>query len=230
MPKQSPDQSIEEAVETYLHENPTFLASRPKLLVKLMEGLAAGSGGNVADLQRFALTRLRDELEESHEALAELVVLSRDYLAQLEQVHQLAVQLMISETLDDMLDALSEMPSSSLVDAVVLAIESDIAKDLPAIESPIKGVPSGTVASWLGEGLARAEQLPPPDNTLFGPATGLVDGFVLMRLDVPAIGRPAMLGLGARDASYLAGFHGTALWRFLARVVEHRLNAVWPRK
>ncbi|SIT69249.1 hypothetical protein SAMN05216526_1039 [Ectothiorhodosinus mongolicus] len=95
--KTQASESFEHTLETFLHDNPDFFASRPDLLAQL--DLSHPSGGAVSLLER-QVSVLRDKSRQLERRLLDLVQVARDNERLSQRMHHLALGLMESESLD----------------------------------------------------------------------------------------------------------------------------------
>jgi uncharacterized protein YigA (DUF484 family) len=224
----------------YLRSHPGFLMENPEILETLIPP-AQNHGGGVVDFQFFALDNLRRGMGRMKERFQSLVTSARDNMSVQQQVHKAALSILKAETLEQLLDVLaSDLVTWFDVDVVRLAMESEMAglKDTYYSEGNYSGicfVPSGTTnAALLGEKvrLIADTQAEPPIGfeMIFADCSSLVRSCALLRLEMPATARPALLAFGVRDSSHFTPGQGSELLGFLAAVMSNVLTRCLRRE
>jgi uncharacterized protein YigA (DUF484 family) len=211
-------------VVDYLKRHPTFLQRHPELLDSQVPP-ARSHGDGVVDLQQFMVERLRRDLTRLRGLQDELVANSRDNLSTQDRIHRAILALLDAESFEHLIEIVTTDLAVLLdVDVAALCVEAASGSSPRSVEG-VQVLPSGCVEKLLGPGqetLLRDDT--DGDETIFGPAAGLVRSDALIRLTVGRTAPPALLVFGTRHPGYFNPGQGTELLSFLARVIEHCLR------
>jgi len=211
-------------VADYLRRHPTFLLRHPDLLDSQTPP-ARSHGQGIVDLQQFMVERLRQDLTRLRGLQDELVANSRDNLSTQDRIHKAILALLDAESFEHLIEIVTTDLAVLLdVDVAALCVEAANGSAPRSVEG-VQVLPSGTVEKLLGSGqevLLRDDS--EADETVFGPAAGLVRSDALIRLTVGRTAPPALLVFGTRHPGYFNAGQGTELLSFLARVLEHCLR------
>lgn len=211
-------------VVEYLKRHPTFLQRHPELLDNQMAP-ARSHGDGVVDLQQFMVERLRRDLTRLRGLQDELVANSRDNLSTQDRIHRAILALLDAESFEHLIEIVTTDLAVLLdVDVAALCVEAAAGSPPRSVEG-VQVLPNGCVDKLLGPGqetLLRDDT--DGDETIFGPAAGLVRSDALIRLTVGRTAPPALLVFGTRHPGYFNPGQGTELLSFLARVIEHCLR------
>jgi uncharacterized protein len=182
-------------------------------------------GDGVVDLQQFMVERLRRDLTRLRGLQEELVANSRDNLSTQDRIHRAILALLDAESFEHLIEIVTTDLAVLLdVDVAALCVEAANGGTPRSVEG-VQVLPSGCVERLLGSGqevLLRDDC--DGDETVFGPASGLVRSDALIRLAVGRSAPPALLVFGTRHPGYFNAGQGTELLSFLARVLEHCLR------
>jgi uncharacterized protein len=228
---QNPEDSITPApritaahVADYLKRHPTFLLRHPEVLDSQLPPTRS-HGDGVVDLQQFMVERLRRDLTRLRGLQDELVANSRDNLSTQDRIHRAILALLDAESFEHLIEIVTTDLAVLLdVDVAALCVEATNGGTPRSVEG-VQVLPSGCVEQLLGPGqevLLRDDC--DGDETVFGPASGLVRSDALIRLAVGRSAPPALLVFGTRHPGYFNAGQGTELLSFLARVLEHCLR------
>lgn len=206
------------------------LAGDAEMLAALLP--RADHNGQVADLQRFIIARLRQELSNVRaQGKAFLEAAAANLLAQ-ERIHSAVLRLLEARSFRDLIRIVSQDLAALVgADAVVLCIESSDSQDLPS--QPKAGIailPRGQVETTLGEGtrhvLNAGRKLLP---SVYGRLARKVRSEALIRLSFGRKAPPGLLVLGSYDADTFAPDQRTELLEFLGRALERILRGFLAR-
>lgn len=213
-------------VRAYLSRHPDFLTDFPEL-VELLTPPAARSGKGVVDMQSFLIGRLQNTVQELRDNQNELVAATRDNRTSISRLHAAVLALYEPGAMNDLVELIkTDLPTILEVDLASLCVES--------AESPSGGLPasggvvavdSGVVEATIGVGrdvalVSDADAI----NTVFPGNATLVKSSALIRLRVAGPARPALLGLGSRDAGRFEAGQSTELLAFLGQAMGRRLR------
>ncbi len=228
---QNPDDAVVAAsrvtaaqVVDYLKRHPTFLLHHPEVLDGQMPPTRE-QGEGVVDLQQFMVERLRRDLTRLRGLQDELVANSRDNLSTQDRIHRAILALLDAESFEQMIEIVTTDLAVLLdVDVAALCVEATTGGPPRSVDG-VQVLPAGWVDKVLGpdqEVLLRDDC--EGDETIFGPASGLVRSDALIRLSVGRSAPPSLLVFGTRHPGYFNAGQGTELLSFLARVLEHCLR------
>lgn len=230
---------ISELTETmvveYLRHNPKFLRKHPELLTTLTPP-ERQTGDNVLDFQRFALGSLQQDMQLLKDEFDGVLTSARDNMSVQSQIHQAVMHMLKARDLEHLLEVLTmDFLRYFDVDAVRLIIESDVAELYDAYYgtenySGISFVPVQTVDQVIGSGafvaLVTDTELDPPYayEDIFVDCAALVQSCALLRIHLDTIDRDGIVGFGVREKGRFHAHQGVELLKFLADVMELRLD------
>ncbi len=214
----------------FLASNPDFLAQHPDLF-EVLTPPEQQHGRGVIDFQYFAIDNLRRGMRRMKDRFQGLVSSARENMSVQHQVQRAVLSTVGARNLEELLDVLTtDLMTWFDVDVVRLAMESDMAGIYEtyyneANYSGICFVPNGTgKACLLGESvrLIADTQAEPPIGfeMLFADCSSLVRSCALVRLDLPTVGRPAILCFGVRHADRFHPHQGGEMLGFLGEVMS----------
>jgi uncharacterized protein YigA (DUF484 family) len=188
----------------------------------------ADNGGNVVDLQRFIIARLRQELSLVRtQGQAFIEAAAGNLLAQ-ERIHSAILRLLEARSFRELIRIVSQDLAALVgADIAVLCVEGAADQELPQNPPPgIAMLPAGLVESTLGEGArhllnAGRKRLP----TVYGRLARKVRSEALIRLSFGRKAPPGLLVLGSYDAETFAPDQRMELLEFLARTLERVMRA-----
>lgn len=220
-PKLSPAGPSAAEVAEYLRGHPDFLAENPDLLAVLTPP-ALRRDGNVVDMQRYILDRLRGENVKLRSSRDEIIATSRANVSSQARIHTAALALIAATTLEHVIEVITTDLAVHLeVDAIVLAFEALDRVPPGGNSTHLRLLPRGTIDRLMNGGrdvLMTADQ--PADGALFGSAATLVRSQALLRLDLRRDAPLGLLAMGSRTPGRFHPGQGSELLVFLAHVVE----------
>ncbi|MFM9890460.1 MAG: DUF484 family protein [Rickettsiales bacterium] len=218
----------------YLQSNPQFLAEHPDLF-EVLTPPEQQHGRGVIDFQYYAIDNLRRGMKRMKDRFQGLVVSARENLSVQQQVQRAVVATIKARSLEELLEVLTtDLVRWFDVDVVRLAMESDMAGLYETYYreenySGICFVPNGTGnAALMGEKvrLITDTQGEPPIgfDMIFAECSSLVRSCALVQLELPTIGRPAILAFGVRHPDRFHPHQGGELLEFLGQVMSLTLD------
>ena len=215
----------DDEIADYLTLNPEFFQRRPEVLGKLKVPHGAGGTASLIEKQVEVLRTQNRSLERK---LIDLIEVARGNDAAIERIHQLALLLMESHDISDLLTGLQDVLRSRFLaeEVAIVLFEGDAAQ--------LRATPARRVArdepalahftNFMKTGRPHCGRLRPPQlEFLFGAKAGEVGSCALV-----ALGPRAELGLlavGARSEDQFAPTLGTA---YLAHIGELVAAALKP--
>lgn len=218
----------------YLQGNPQFLAEHPELF-EVLTPPEQKHGRGVIDFQYYAIDHLRRGMRKMKDRMSGLVTSARENMSVQQQVQRAVLSTIRARNLEELLEVLTtDLMTWFDVDVVRLAIESDMAGTYEtyyneANYSGLAFVPPGTSgAVLLGENvrlIADTQREPPIGfEMVFADCSSLVRSSALVQLELPTIGRPAILAFGVRHADRFHPHQGGELLAFLGQVMSAVLD------
>ena len=197
----------------------------PRFLAALLP--QTDNGGNVIDLQRFVIARLRQELTlVRSQGRAFIEAAAANLLAQ-ERIHSAVLRLLEARAFGELIRIVSrDLAALVGADLAVVCVEAPENHELP--QSPPPGIAvlaQGQVDTTLGGGMRHVlndgrKRLP----TVYGRLGRKVRSEALVRLSFGGKTPPGLLVLGSYDAETFAPDQRMELLEFLARVLERSMR------
>jgi hypothetical protein len=213
----------ENEVIDYLRCNPDFLIRNPALASKLVPPSRFDNSSSVVDLHLFMIQRMREEMEQLHGCAEDLISTTRSNMSTQARTHQAVLTLLGATSLGHLVHvAGDELPGLLEVDIVALGFEAGVKPNATLAGAGMATLPRGMVATSLGdpERAILLRERAAGESSIFGSGAGLVSSYALVRLDVPGLGQPGILGIGSRyDHTFHPG-QATELLSFLGRSME----------
>ena len=224
-----------EQVLDWLKTHPDFVAEQSEMLSSLLP-TQSEPDGKVLDLQGFMVGKLRSQIKEQRNEIADLVTSSRDNHSIQTQVHQAVLSLVATRNLEQLVDVLTtDLVSRFGVDVVRLGLESPVAEayEVQYHEQNYSGIcflPIGMTDDVLGR-QKRARLVADVRKTpiigfdeIFAECSGIVRSAAMLRLQLPKTKRYGLIAFGVKEAGWFHPRQGVELLIFLARVLELRLD------
>lgn len=209
-----------EQVASYLRRNPDFFTLQPDVLTALApaEHWNLGSTDTIVDIRQFIVEGLREQMDGLRDCATEVIETSRFNMAYQQRTHAAVLQLLGANTLDQLLEVISDgLPVVLDVDFVALALEHPGSADCsPSKVSPL--VP-GEVDYLLGAGqdvLLLADL--GDEAQIFGDETQQIRSAAFARLDPGPMAPSGVLAMGSCLEDTFHPSQGTELLAFLASV------------
>lgn len=220
----------DDAVAAYLVEEPDFFARRPEVLAKLK--VPHGSGATVSLIEK-QVEVLRGQNRALERKLVDLIEVARANDAAIERIHQLALNLMESTDLSELLTNLQDVLRSRFTaDEVAIVLFAPVANGPAAAlaGSPARLVgrdeaPLEHFANFIKAGKPHCGRLRPPQlEFLFGDKAAAIGSCALIPLGPRA--ELGLLAIGARSEDQFAPTLGTV---YLVHIGELVATALAPR-
>lgn len=220
----------DDAVAAYLVDEPEFFSRRPEVLAKLK--VAHSSGATVSLIEK-QVEVLRGQNRSLERKLVDLIEVARANDAAIERIHQLALNLMESSDLSELLTNLQDvLRSRFLADEVAIILFSSEGKGDGALSSasPARRIersdpPLEHFANFIKAGKPHCGRLRPPQlEFLFGDKAAAIGSCALIPLGPRA--ELGLLAIGARSEDQFAPTLGTV---YLTHIGELVATALAPR-
>jgi len=223
------DELDDDTVAGFLVDEPDFFSRRPEVLAKLK--VPHGSGASVSLIEK-QVEVLRGQNRSLERKLVDLIEVARANDAAIERIHQLALNLMESADLSELLTNLQDvLRSRFMADEVAIVLFSSTKKgDGAALASPARHVerdapPLEHFANFIKANKPHCGRLRPPQlEFLFGDKAGAIGSCALIPLGPRA--ELGLLAIGARSEDQFAPTLGTV---YLTHIGELVATALAPR-
>ncbi len=218
-----------ERVAEYLKTYPDFLEHHPEVLEALTPP-ERRTGEDVADLQRYLIERLQNEVETLRGTARHLINTSRSNMTTQAQTHAACLAVLEAESPEAVVHAVSDaLPGLLDVDVARLCVEATEATPGVLREAGCTLLPPGDIDLLLGDDeTVRLQEHSDPAPGVFGEwaDTARSDAMVRLRLgpDLP----PGLLALGSHHVGMFHPDDAPDLLIFLARVITLHLRT-WLR-
>ncbi len=223
-----------EQVRAFLKENPDFLKTNADV-IETMTPPEQKLGGGIIDFQHYLVKNLQKGSQDLQSRYDVLVEFCRDNMSVQSQVHQAALRLIRTKSLEQLLEVIAiDLTSLFDVDVVRLAIESELGDmgeaDFGGQHSGIVLVSPGTGKAALGnkKNVLLIEDTavfkPPGFDDIFADCADMVESCAFLKLQLEKMESSVILAFGVR---YKKRFHpgqGIELLNFLGQIVAHRLD------
>jgi uncharacterized protein YigA (DUF484 family) len=231
----------EDDVREWLESHEDFFIQYPEVLTK-MALPEVKHGGNVVDFQSHLVGRLQKTLDVVGESYEGLISASRDNRSTQTQVNEAVLLAVRAPSLERLYEAVTQdMVRLFDVDVVRLAIESPVAEHYevyyPEHEySGISFIDPGAVDSAIGaeERIRLVAETRDEYNDglsqIFADCLGVTRSCALLRLRLHSHQRHATLAFGVRHPGRFNPQQSGEMLKFLADVVEYRLDHLLLRE
>ncbi|HEY2069407.1 MAG TPA: DUF484 family protein [Rhizomicrobium sp.] len=210
-----------EAVKAYIRLNRARLAEDGELLALLLP--ERFDTGEVRDLQRFVIERLKDanaDLRRERDALSA----TRDQVARLSDgVKRAVLELLDARRFEEAIEAATEAASAFGADRAALCVEA-VPGSAPVGSDGVRLMAPGTAATILGgDGLGAV--LAGGGEILFGSSGAAFKSIAVFRLRIGRDTPAALYALGAYEAGRFEDAQATNDLSFFARALERAIRA-----
>lgn len=226
-----------EQVREFLRRHPDFIKKNPDIVADITPP-EQDLGNGIIDFQHYLVKNLQKDSKALKSRYDVLVDFCRDNMSVQAQVHQAALRLIRTLSLEQLLEALTQdLVRLFDVDVVRLGVESDTQIDTSFGEQNYSGivfVAPGLIDTALGGHkknvlLVEDTQAPPPGfdeifGQLFVDCEGLVTSCALLRLELEMVERNVVLAFGVRHKDRFHTGQGIELLHFLAQIVAYQLD------
>lgn len=219
--ERAPAEAAAEAVKAYIRMNREKLVADGELLAQLLPDRFAA--GDVRDLQRFTIEKLKAEnerLRSERDALRDTHIAIR----KLDQgVREAVLDLIDARSFSEAIAVAIGAAPAFGADRAAFCVESDQGASRTATDG-VRLIPAGTISAVLGrEGMGAI--LSSGGEMLLGAGGGHCRSLAAFRLRVGRDTPAALYVLGAREAGRFEGEVSEAGLRYFARALERAIRA-----
>lgn len=220
------DAPDDDAVAAFLVDEPDFFARRPEVLARLKVPHSSGATVSLIEKQVEVLRGQNRALERK---LVDLIEVARANDAAIERIHQLALNLMESTDLSELLTNLQDvLRARFMADEVAIVLFQGAGEALtgtPARRVERTDPPLEHFANFIKAGKPHCGRLRPPQlEFLFGDKAAAIGSCALIPLGPRA--ELGLLAIGARSEDQFAPTLGTV---YLTHIGELVATALAPR-
>jgi len=220
-------------VREFLKRHPDFIGDNPDVVADLAAP-ERDLGNGIVDFQHYMLKNLQKDSKALKSRYDVLVDFCRDNMSVQAQVHQAALRLIRTRSLEQLLEALTQdLVGLFDVDVVRMAMESEVRFDTSFGEQNYSGivfVGPGMIDAALGNRknvllVEDCMKTPPPGfEEIFADCEAMIASCAILRLDLEMVDRNVILAFGVRHANRFHPGQGIELLHFLAQIVAHQLD------
>lgn len=236
--KTKPHELTADEVRDFLRRHPDFIKKNPDIVTEITPP-EQDLGNGIIDFQHYLVKNLQKDSKALKSRYDVLVDFCRDNMSVQAQVHQAALRLIRTLSLEQLLEALTQdLVRLFDVDVVRLGMESDTQIDTSFGEQNYSGivfVAPGLIDLALGGRkknvlLVEDAQSAPPEGfdeifgQLFVDCEGLIASCALLRLELEMVERNVILAFGVRHKDRFHTGQGIELLHFLAQIVAYQLD------
>ncbi len=222
-----------EQVREYLKKHPEFLKSNPDVVADLAAP-ERDLGNGIIDFQHYMVKNLQKDSKALKSRYDVLVDFCRDNMSVQAQVHQAALRLIRTRTIEQLLEVLTlDLVNLFDVDVVRMAMESETQFDTSWGEQNYSGivfVAPGTIDAALGRKknvlLVEDCTAKPPAGfeEIFSDCDQLIASCAMLRLELETVDKHVILAFGVRHKNRFHPGQGIELLHFLAQITAHQLD------
>lgn len=220
-------------VRGFLRDNPDFLMKNPDIVGEA-QAPERDLGDAVIDFQHFMVKNLQKDSKLLRSRYDVLVDYCRDNMSVQLLVHQAALKLIRTRSLEQLLEVITlDLVSLFDVDVVRMAMESDMRLDTSYGEENYSGIifiDPGTVDAALGvkKNVLLVEDCsasrPAGFEQIFADCGDMIASCALLRLELETVGKHILLAFGVRYKDRFHPGQGIELLHFLAQIVAHQMD------
>ncbi len=165
--------SASESVRRYLLDHPEFFDQNTDLL-RALTPVQQFPDSEVIDLQQFVVGRLRNDVSKLQTAQGQIIDASRANLRAQSEVHEAVLAILAADSFERMINTItSDLADLLRLDVVSLCVEAANNDPLGRVgKSAVYVLPVGAVDRIMDEHAFMLRNQAPPDDAVFGPATG----------------------------------------------------------
>jgi uncharacterized protein YigA (DUF484 family) len=230
--KKTSDLTIDQ-VRQYLKDHPEFLAKNLDVMGEV-PAPERDLGEGVIDFQHFMVKNLQKDTKTLRSRYDVLVDFCRDNMSVQALVHQAALKLIRTGSLEQLLEVLTlDLVSLFDVDVVRMAMESETRFDTSYGEQNYSGIvfiDPGMVDDSIGinKNVLLVEDcqatMPAGFEQVFADCENMIASCALLRLELETVGKHIMLAFGVRHKDRFHPGQGVELLHFLAQIVAHQMD------
>jgi len=220
-------------VRSFLKNNPDFLIKNPDVMGEV-DAPERDLGDGVIDFQHYMVKNLQKDTKALRSRYDVLVDYCRDNMSVQTLVHQAALKLIRTRSLEQLLEVLTlDMVSLFDVDVVRMAMEAETRFDTSYGEQNYSGIifiEPGVVDDALGvnKNVLLVEDcqanMPAGFEQIFADCDDMIASCALLRLELETVGKHILLAFGVRYKDRFHPGQGIELLHFLAQIVAYQMD------
>ena len=228
-----PSEITADQVREFLVKHPEFLKKNSDIVADI-EAPERDLGDGVVDFQHYMVKNLQKDSKSLKSRYDVLVDFCRDNMSVQTQVHQAALRLIRTRSLEQLLEAITtDLLNLFDVDVVRLAMESDTQLDTSYGDQNYSGIifiDPGMVDIALGINknvllVGDCAANPPAGiEQIFADCEDMIASCALLRLNLDTVGKNVILAFGVRYKERFHSGQGIELLHFLAQIVAYQMD------
>ena len=209
-----------EQVINFLSNHPNFFEDHPDTLRSITIPTRWSDDG-VADMQKFMLEQLREEINNIRDCAQDVIETSRSNMSVQTRTHTAVLALLSATNFNQLFTVISnDLPLLLDIQVAIIGFEGDYLPENKLKNDAVTSYLPGEIDKLIGpnQDVVLLQNVN-DDGSIFGGGAELVHSAALARL-IPEQRRcTGLLALGGRGSAFYPG-QGTELISFLARVLE----------
>jgi uncharacterized protein len=209
-----------EQVINFLSNHPNFFEDHPDTLRSITIP-TRWSGNGVADMQKFMLEQLREEINNIRDCAQDVIETSRSNMSVQTRTHTAALALLSATNFNQLITVINnDFPLLLDIQVAIIGFEGDYLPKNKLKNDAVTNYLPGEIDKLIGpdQDVVLLQNVN-DDGSVFGGGAELVHSAALARLRPEQRRGTGLLALGGRGSAFYPG-QGTELISFLARVLE----------
>ena len=209
-----------EQVINFLSNHPNFFEDHPDTLRSITIP-TRWSGNGVADMQKFMLEQLREEINNIRDCAQDVIETSRSNMSVQTRTHTAALALLSATNFNQLITVINnDFPLLLDIQVAIIGFEGDYLPENKLKNDAVTNYLPGEIDKLIGpdQDVVLLQNVN-DDGSVFGGGAKLVHSAALARLRPEQRRGTGLLALGGRGSAFYPG-QGTELISFLARVLE----------
>jgi uncharacterized protein YigA (DUF484 family) len=209
-----------EQVINFLSNHPNFFEDHPDTLRSITIP-TRWSGNGVADMQKFMLEQLREEINNIRDCAQDVIETSRSNMSVQTRTHTAALALLSATNFNQLITVINnDFPLLLDIQVAIIGFEGDYLPENKLKNDAVTNYLPGEIDKLIGpdQDVVLLQNVN-DDGSVFGGGAELVHSAALARLRPEQRRGTGLLALGGRGSAFYPG-QGTELISFLARVLE----------
>ena len=209
-----------EQVINFLSNHPNFFEDHPDTLRSITIP-TRWSGNGVADMQKFMLEQLREEINNIRDCAQDVIETSRSNMSVQTRTHTAALALLSATNFNQLITVINNaFPLLLDIQVAIIGFEGDYLPENKLKNDAVTNYLPGEIDKLIGpdQDVVLLQNVN-DDGSVFGGGAELVHSAALARLRPEQRRGTGLLALGGRGSAFYPG-QGTELISFLARVLE----------
>ena len=213
-----------EQVSNFLSNHPNFFEEHPDTLRSITIP-TRWSGDGVADMQKFMLEQLRDEINNIRDCAQDVIETSRSNMSVQTRTHTAVLALLSATSFNQLIAVINnDFPLLLDIQVAIIGFEGEYSPEAELKSDAVTSYLPGEIDQLIGldQDVVLMQNVN-DDGSVFGGGAELVHSAALARLRPKQCRCTGLLALGGRSSAFYPG-QGTELISFLAQVLERCID------